>query len=587
MIKLGNITINKAYKGDTLITGMQFDGTDSFTYFGGAAPTPPDCPDVTSSISSYEGDANEVYDQRLNKWYMKNNLGNYEAYGVFATDITTATTYTGKLAKVGMSEYEFDGSDWVYVGEATGTTIVVRSPSYIVKDASHGFKIPLDYTASTNTKIQLRLTSTSNGGGGIFGDTGGGEQDDFRFFMSGSQYYFDRVSGRIRTTTRLLNTASYLELGNYYIKNLSTGSNLVTGTTSSYTRTSTISLGQGNSDYFTLSSLTIYTSSTLARDFIPAIDGNEICLFDKVSKTYFKSDNGSYPASGGTITEVTVQGETYWPKDYESKPAPASYEEFSSVAEMNAYECPYDGLDAIVNNDRYMYLDGQWHKNADTSSQYLTFEALESGTFTLSSGYIIDYEYSTDSGATWNTIRSNNATPTVNAGERIMFRGEIQYQQFGNFEATGRFNAIGNPCSLLDGDDFADTNILGSYAFYGLFSGNTYLVSAEHLSLAPIYSLGSYCYANMFAGCTSLTTAPELPRTVSRNSYCYRGMFSGCTSLTYIKYMQTSLGNHTSDWVSGVGSTGTFVMNVNSSISTTRCGSSYFPCGWRLVMTSF
>lgn len=113
-------------------------------------------------------------------------------------------------------------------------------------------------------------------------------------------------------------------------------------------------------------------------------------------------------------------------------------------------------------------------KSVDYSKEYLTFKALEDGTFTFSKSGL---SYSTDNGNTWTALDANTATPTVNAGNEIMFKGEMTpgttsgNRGIGTFSATGRFNASGNIMSLLYGDDFiGQTDLTGkSYAFCELF----------------------------------------------------------------------------------------------------------------------
>ena len=89
----------------------------------------------------------------------------------------------------------------------------------------------------------------------------------------------------------------------------------------------------------------------------------------------------------------------------------------------------------------------------------------------------------------------------------------------------------------------------------------------------------------MFYGCTSLTTAPELPATTLVNS-CYDSMFRGCTSLNYVKAMFTTTpsSSYTSNWVSGVSSTGTFVKNSSATWDVT--GANGIPSGWTVTTAS-
>ena len=167
----------------------------------------------------------------------------------------------------------------------------------------------------------------------------------------------------------------------------------------------------------------------------------------------------------------------------------------------------------------------------DYSKEYLTFVALEDGTFQLSTNIV---SYSLDNGETWTELAANTASPIVTTGNKIIWKGELTPSSsagIGTFSATGNFDVQGNAMSLLYGDNYkGQTDLTGkSYAFYRLFRNNTKVVSAENLSL-PATTLVDNCYQGMFNGCTSLTTAPELPATtLSQN--CYQGMFNGCASL--------------------------------------------------------
>lgn len=187
-------------------------------------------------------------------------------------------------------------------------------------------------------------------------------------------------------------------------------------------------------------------------------------------------------------------------------------------------------------------------KKHDYSKDYLTFEALEDGTFTLTipadvnSTYMTSISYSTDNGKTWNTTTIDNTaqtvtTPTITSGNKVLWKGVGKqmaklFSVYSYFSSTGNFNVSGNIMSLLYGDEFANQEALPSdsmYNFCNLFRVNK-LTSARNLIL-PTITLVDSCYREMFQGCTSLVTAPELPATTLANS-CYNYMFRGCTSLT-------------------------------------------------------
>lgn len=212
------------------------------------------------------------------------------------------------------------------------------------------------------------------------------------------------------------------------------------------------------------------------------------------------------------------------------------------------------------------------------SQDYLTFEALESGTFTLTmpanvnTSFITSVSYSLDNGETWVTTQNTNSnitiiTPTINAGDKVLWKGEGNkyaigdiYTDYSKFSSTGIFNASGNMMSMLYGDNFVGQTSFENGSFWNfanmfestkvvnvenlvlpattlkfssyssMFQGCTLLTTAPEL---PATTLAGSCYSNMFEGCTSLTTAPELPATtLPQSGWCYSNMFSGCTSLT-------------------------------------------------------
>lgn len=370
MIIKNNSEVRKIYFGTNPTPMFNYNGSKAFQHIVDEYVPPVfTCPDVVQSIVGYEGDAKEVYAKDTKKWYTRNNLGNYEEYGILeeVQSLDSVTFYEGKLVIFGNHEYESVGGNWVDLGAAQGTTKKIKSPSYIYNDSSHLFSIPVGYTASTDTKLEMKFKATNGNGGAMLGSNSSTDQDDFRIFLSSNTLYYDVPStsgsygGRIYGGSYLGKDAD-IEFGNFYIKDLSTGTNVVTGATQTYQCDSTLIVGQstqfghGSNDTFQLSALTMYHGGTLERDFLPAIDGNDICLYDKVSDAYFKSDNGKMPLSGGTITEVEV-GTIEYPKDYDQKDAP---EDNVTVESLDQIECPYEGMTAYVNGVKYTYENGEW-----------------------------------------------------------------------------------------------------------------------------------------------------------------------------------------------------------------------------------
>lgn len=125
------------------------------------------------------------------------------------------------------------------------------------------------------------------------------DENDWRLFNHASACYFDMLnSGRIAGGNIYENTLYELELGNYYVKNLDTGINIVSGNATSYTGISSITLNNYNNVSFSRNRwyyVKIYSGSVLVRDMIPVRIGQTGYMYDKVSGTLFgNSGTGSF-----------------------------------------------------------------------------------------------------------------------------------------------------------------------------------------------------------------------------------------------------------------------------------------------------
>ena len=171
------------------------------------------------------------------------------------------------------------------------------------------------------------------------------------------------------------------------------------------------------------------------------------------------------------------------------------------------------------------------------SLQYLTFVAQTDGLTVrlLSADSSNVFQYSTDSGATWNSIANSGTTSSVNSGQTIMFKASgltvDSSDGIGTLKPSVSASVQGNVMSLVYGDNFTgQTTIENANQFKRLFYNCANITSAENLIL-PATTLADNCYSRMFYNCTSLTTAPELSATTLASG-CYSYMFNGCTSLT-------------------------------------------------------
>ena len=197
------------------------------------------------------------------------------------------------------------------------------------------------------------------------------------------------------------------------------------------------------------------------------------------------------------------------------------------------------------------------HWSDGYASEYFTIESLEDGnTITLTIGAPVtqaqmqSISYSTDDGATWNATTIDDTeqviSVSVNANEKVLWKGtgvrmatSWEASSWCSFNGTKQHIVYGNIASLLFGDDFEGQTVMPTATnndgrnYQRLFSGDTKLVSAQHLIL-PFTTLRQICYWHMFNGCTSLTTAPEVLPATTLPYICYGSMFYNCSSLTTV-----------------------------------------------------
>ena len=137
-------------------------------------------------------------------------------------------------------------------------------------------------------------------------------------------------------------------------------------------------------------------------------------------------------------------------------------------------------------------------------------------------------------------------------------------------------------CTSLTAAPALPTTTLAYACYQQMFQGCTSLTSAPAL---PATTLADYCYSQMFYGCPSLTAAPALPATTLA-TYCYSNMFRNCSTLRQITTAHTAWSptNATTNWVSGVSSSGTFSCPAAlGDDSTITRGTSACPTGWTVV----
>ena len=214
------------------------------------------------------------------------------------------------------------------------------------------------------------------------------------------------------------------------------------------------------------------------------------------------------------------------------------------------------------------------------------------------------------------------------------------WDNYNHFNGSGNYKVYGNVMSLLYEDEFLNNSEFDSSVdnhLGGLFRGSTTLIDASNLIL-PALTLyynsyngmfrectnlvagpqllatqaGEECYGSMFEACINLEVAPEINLVnlaqgcckrmflMDRNSKittpkmtkspilhvatgvnkCYEEMFKGNGNLTEVTCLLTNDSTATSNWLSNVSSTGTFIKSpLKTNWPNTSSG---YPSGWTI-----
>lgn len=181
--------------------------------------------------------------------------------------------------------------------------------TFIYRDSSHkGLISDLGVALKDNTRIEIKLRPIYSCGPKIGMIIGGAnlpinDKDDYRLFWpSNSTLCYDYGSDRISSPLPIY-TDYVFEVGNYYIKDLTSGKYIIqgdakSGVATAYTRTLGLFVGNSlkdNYNYALIYYIKIYEGDTLVKDFIPAkLDDGSGTLYDTLSKTYCSVSNGTF-----------------------------------------------------------------------------------------------------------------------------------------------------------------------------------------------------------------------------------------------------------------------------------------------------
>lgn len=298
--------------------------------------------DITNNIATYtRRDFKSVFDTTSSKWYMLNNLNNYEEYGIYGDNFDTY--YTGKLVIVNGHEYEWNGTEWVDLGEYINQVVS------IYRDSSHTGNIRFPQYIRNMSSFSATFKFIQSGGGVFLGSNGSSDSNDWRMFLYQGEFYYDCGSGRTNNShIKINNTYNLLFSGNpMKLTNITTGAVIYTGSTTRpssgdynfcFGSVNEYGSGGGSTDYGYLYDLVFYSDNegkNAIAHYIPYIQNDTVGMYDKINDV-FVAAKGSLGAESRSVR----------PKDYIEKPNPFISALFASTIYINSAH-----LTTLMRND--------------------------------------------------------------------------------------------------------------------------------------------------------------------------------------------------------------------------------------------
>jgi len=382
MIKFNSNDINDWYDGSDVIKKVYFNGNVAYIRIY-AEPLPPPhtpCYAVTSNIATYsETDFVDVYNQADSSWYKLNNLDQFEKYGVYGTSTGASETYyEGKLSVDDGYEYVYSGNSWVLLGEVSGSTATLPDVPFTV---NYNAK---NYNASTKTlaKTQGQLADIDaviTAGTPTFNDSYLTINENTCADLIGYDSYFNRDNNNPNITI-----ISKQKTDNYngchifanrrstwnwmyrvYDDHLTLHGSSEQGYLTVTTQPVIESVRVDSNRLATFNNYTDDTTSTVSNfDYGSTNSGGAYLFFGGWSGEYFKGDFYWIYMSQETLTDAQIEqvityneegGSSEYPEYYEEKDVPPNHLVFADMKAANLYECPWVGMEAMIDGIHYYY----------------------------------------------------------------------------------------------------------------------------------------------------------------------------------------------------------------------------------------
>ena len=381
MIKYNANTINAWNYDTSSIVKAYHNGALCYYKIGKATydvHTP--CFAVVENIRDYsDTEFPRVYETSTSSWYMLNNINQYEKYGVYGNGTaSTVTTYDGKLTIDEGYEYQWNGSEWVNVGEITGTTATLPDVPFTV---NYNAK---NYDASTQTfaktEGQLANTDVTITGGTLTAHDGYVTVTSYsRGIISGYSTYFNRTNSAPNLTiiskqrTEGSNchmfanrTSSYNWMYRPYYNRLTLHGGSEQGQLAVTTQPVIESVRVDSNRLATYNNYTNSTSSTTSSFNYGNTNGTVAMFAGYTSNSgeWFVGDFYWIYMSQSTLTDAQVQevinyneggGRSEYPIYYTEMAVPPNNLTFNTMADAYAYQCPWVSMIATISGELHRF----------------------------------------------------------------------------------------------------------------------------------------------------------------------------------------------------------------------------------------
>ena len=339
------------------------------------------CFEVVSDISLATGYFVDVYCTGDSKWYKKNNLSQFEEYGVYAetSNLSSLTYYTGKLAILTTDnhEYRWNGSSWADQGIAVITSI---DRLWLDKGTSVNF----DYHFGNNymMKVSFYKDTSYSSDNSVISTVSNKGPIEFSLYNYGFYYDYHQP---LNSSSPQCDTGDYtyrnMQQSAYQVTNTKSFAELYTGTKitlkyengsqmhssgSVYSSSNWYSglyngrINLASDSHVHISYVQVYdNNNNLIHDIHPVVKNGTLVMYDFKTDAEYTSSSAVYHKDGTYTFDYPIIN---YPVEYDTKVAPADNVHYDTLEELELMECPWIGMHATIGVDYvpYIYTADGW-----------------------------------------------------------------------------------------------------------------------------------------------------------------------------------------------------------------------------------